>query len=88
MRPRVLGRAAALVLALSGCAVSTRQEVEMGASYAQQIERELPVIGDPELTRYINVLGDSIARIADARNLDWRFSIVDSPEVNAFAVPG
>ena len=60
----------------------------MGASYAQQIERELPVIGDPELTRYINVLGDSIARIADARNLDWRFSIVDSPEVNAFAVPG
>ena len=75
-----------LVLALSGCAVSTRQEVEMGASYAQQIERELPVISDPELTRYINVLGDSIARIADARNLDWRFSIVDSPDVNA--VPG
>ena len=60
----------------------------MGADYAQKISRELPLIQDAELTRYINVLGDSIARIADARNLDWQFAIVDSPEVNAFAVPG
>ena len=60
----------------------------MGASYAQQIAKELPLVQDAELNRYINVLGDSIARIADRRNLDWRFSIVDSEEVNAFAVPG
>ena len=60
----------------------------MGASYAQQIAKELPLVQDAELNRYINVLGDSIARIADRRNLDWRFSIVDSKEVNAFAVPG
>ena len=60
----------------------------MGASYAQQISKELPLIQDAELNRYINVLGDSIARIADTRNLDWQFHIVDSKEVNAFAVPG
>lgn len=60
----------------------------MGAGYAQQIERQLPLVEDAELTRYINVLGDSIARIADARNLDWSFRIVDSPDVNAFAIPG
>jgi predicted Zn-dependent protease len=77
-----------LSLGLSACAVSTQQEVEMGAGYAQQIERQLPLVEDAELTRYINVLGDSIARIADARNLDWSFRIVDSPDVNAFAIPG
>ena len=60
----------------------------MGASYAQQINKELPIIQDAELNRYINVLGDSIARIADSRNLDWQFHIVDSKDVNAFAVPG
>ncbi len=72
----------------AGCAVSTQQEVEMGASYAQEINSQLPIIQDAELNRYINVLGDSLARIADERNLEWQFHIVDSPEVNAFAVPG
>jgi predicted Zn-dependent protease len=78
----------ALAALVSGCAVSTRQEVDMGANYAQQIAKELPLIQDAELNRYINVLGDSIARIADSRNLDWQFFIVDSKDVNAFAVPG
>ncbi len=78
----------ALAALVSACAVSTQQEVEMGAGYAQQISKELPLIQDAELNRYINVLGDSIARIADSRNLDWQFFIVDSKDVNAFAVPG
>lgn len=60
----------------------------MGAGYAQQIAKELPLVRDAELNRYINVLGDSLARIADTRNLDWQFFIVDSKDVNAFAVPG
>jgi predicted Zn-dependent protease len=78
----------ALVAVVSGCAVSTQQEVQMGASYAAEINRQLPIVQDAELNRYINVLGDSIARIADTRNLDWQFHIVNSPDVNAFAVPG
>jgi predicted Zn-dependent protease len=77
-----------LVAALTGCAVSTQQEVEMGAGYAAELNRQLPLVQDAELNRYMNVLGDSIARIADTRNLDWQFYIVDSPDVNAFAVPG
>jgi predicted Zn-dependent protease len=78
----------ALAALVSGCAVSTQQEVELGANYSAQINRELQIVQDPELNRYINVLGDSLARIADSRNLDWRFFIVDSKDVNAFAVPG
>ena len=78
----------ALMLAVGGCGVSTQQEVEMGQQYAAQVNQQLPIVNDPELVRYINVLGDSISRLADDRNLDWQFFIVDSKEVNAFAIPG
>lgn len=73
---------------LAGCAVSTQQEIELGTDFSRQINAQLPLVNDPELVRYVKVLGDSLARVADDRNLDWRFFIVDSPEVNAFAVPG
>jgi predicted Zn-dependent protease len=73
---------------MTACAISTQQEVAMGADYASQINQQLPIVNDPEVVRYINVLGDSIARLADDRNLDWQFFVVNSPEVNAFAVPG
>ena len=72
----------------SGCAISTQQEVQMGTEYAQQINSQLPIVRDPEVQRYINVLGDSIAKLADDRSLDWQFFVVNANEVNAFAVPG
>jgi len=72
----------------AGCAISTQQEVQMGTEYAQQINAQLPIVKDPEVVRYINVLGDSIAKLADSRSLDWQFFVVNSSEVNAFAVPG
>ena len=34
------------------------------------------------------MLGDSIAHVTKRSDLDWQFYVVDSPEVNAFAVPG
>jgi len=79
---------ALLVLSAAACAVSTQQEVQMGQQYAQQINAQLPIISDPEVQRYINVIGDSIAKLSDERDLDWQFHVVDSREVNAFAVPG
>jgi predicted Zn-dependent protease len=80
---------ALVALAATGCAtISTQQEVQMGQQYASQINSQLPIVQDPEINRYINVLGDSIARLSDDRNLDWHFYVVDSKEVNAFAVPG
>jgi len=74
--------------ALSGCAVSQQQEVQLGQEYAQQIAQQLPLISDPEVSRYVNVLGDSIAKLTPRGDLDWHFYVVDSKEVNAFAVPG
>jgi predicted Zn-dependent protease len=84
----ILGLAAAFTVAAAACVPATPEEVAMGNDYAQQVERELPIIRDPDIVRYINVLGDSIARVSDDRSLTWHFNVVDQPEINAFAVPG
>src|SRR4051812_10377350 len=78
----------AVTVSLLGCGISQQQEVQMGQQYVQQINAQLPIVQDPELNRYINVLGDSIARLTSRKDLDWQFFIVDAQEVNAFAVPG
>lgn len=78
----------ATVCLTTACVPGTAEEVAMGNDYAQQIERQLPIVRDPEIVRYINVLGDSIARVVDNRELTWRFNVVDEAEINAFAVPG
>ncbi|MCC7195476.1 MAG: M48 family metalloprotease [Gemmatimonadaceae bacterium] len=80
--------AALLVLAAVGCAVSQQQEVQMGQQYAAQIQEQLPIVRDPEIVRYINVLGDSLASVTDDRSLQWHFYVVDQMEINAFALPG
>jgi len=78
-------------LALAGaaaCAVSQQQEVELGATTAAQIDTMLPLIHDAAVVSYINSLGNQLARATDKRDLDWHFTVVDSKEVNAFALPG
>jgi len=92
MTPRSVGAlrpaVPCLFLFAAACAVSTQQEVEIGTNYASQISKELPLVKNPEVNRYITALGDSLAKVADQRNLDWHFFVVDSRDVNAFAVPG
>jgi predicted Zn-dependent protease len=78
----------ATTLSAAACAVSQQSEVQMGADYAAQIEKELPLVRDPEIVSYINLLGDSLARFVDDRNLDWHFNVVNAADLNAFAVPG
>jgi predicted Zn-dependent protease len=91
MRHSFVGRAiagASLALAATACGVSQQQEVEMGAQYAQQINQQLPIVSDALVNQYVNTLGLQLARVADTRGLEWHFYVVNSPEVNAFAVPG
>jgi predicted Zn-dependent protease len=86
---RRFATAALVAASMTACGgVSTQQEVQLGAEYAQQINAELPIVRDPAIAQYVNLLGDSIAGLSDDRGLDWNFYVVDSPEVNAFAVPG
>ncbi len=78
----------ALVVSMTACGVSQQQEIQIGQDYSQQINAQLPIISDPEINRYINLLGDQIATKTSRADLPWRFYVVDSKEVNAFAVPG
>jgi predicted Zn-dependent protease len=75
-------------LTLAACEISQDQEVELGGRYAEQIAAQLPLVRDPEITAYVGELGNRIARHTSRANLEWRFSVVDAREVNAFAVPG
>ena len=85
------------VLALSGTmmlsagcapAVPLQDEVQIGRDYAAQIAREMPLVQDAAVNQYINQLGNSIARRADNRGIQYTFYVVNAPEVNAFAIPG
>jgi predicted Zn-dependent protease len=86
---RTIAIVAALAVAVTACLrISPQQETEMGTNYAQQINAQLPIVRDPDVNAYINRLGDSLAVLVDDQGRSWRFSIVDDPDINAFAVPG
>ena len=88
-RVGVLALSGSMMLS-AGCApaVSLQDEVQLGRDYAAQIAREMPLVQDPAVNQYINQLGNSIARRADNRGLQYTFYVVNAPEVNAFAIPG
>lgn len=80
---------------LAGCAavselnlVSTEQEVAMGAEFAAEVEREMKMLDDPVVEAYIDSLGQILARNSDRTDIAYRFRVVDTDEVNAFALPG
>lgn len=75
-------------LLTASCAISQQEEVALGADVAGQVAAQLPLIRDAAIVNYITTLGNQLARISDTRNLTWHFHVVDSKEVNAFAVPG
>ena len=78
---------AATSLTAGSCGVSRQQEVEIGATYSQQINQQLPIVEDAQITRYINVLGESIAA-AGGGQYEYTFYVVNSDVINAFALPG
>ena len=86
MRKTIIGLM--LAVSVTACGVSTQEEVQLGSEYSAQINQQLPIVQDLEINRYVNVLGDSIANLADDRGIDYHFYVVNAAEVNAFAVPG
>ncbi len=89
--PRPISLLALCVVAALGsaaCSVSQDQEVELGRQNAEQINAQLPMVRDPVVADYVQRLGMVIASRTSRADLDWRFFVVDSKEVNAFALPG
>ena len=79
-----------LVLLLGACTgdISLEEEERLGATYAAEINRQVPLIQDPAAVAALNDLGAKLAQRADSTGRQYRFYLVDSPDVNAFAVPG
>ena len=79
---------ALMAAGVTACAVSQQQEVQLGATSAAQVDSQLPLIRDAAVQSYVTTLGNQLARVTDDRSLTWHFTVVDSREVNAFALPG
>jgi len=77
-----------LAVLIAGCSVSQDQEVSMGKDDAAQVNAQLPIVADPAISAYIQTLGESIASKTSRADLDWHFYVVNSKQVNAFALPG
>jgi len=69
---------------------TVREDVSLGGRTAAQVEQELPVLDDETTTRYLAALGRSLTGYAPNPRPEyvWRFRVLNSGEINAFALPG
>ena len=78
-----------LLCGAGGCSISEEQELAMGRKLHGQFEKESGGLHpDSQLQQYVSSVGMSLAQHAGRPQLDWRFSVVNSDQINAFAVPG
>ena len=85
----------ALVVSQISCAavsqlnlLSSDQEVAVGKQAAGEVERELHLYTDPVVVAYIDSLGQVLVSHSKRSELKYSFKVVDTDEVNAFALPG
>jgi predicted Zn-dependent protease len=63
------------------------REMALGRDLSKQVEATSKLITDPEVTEYINRIGQNLVRNSDAR-VPFTIKVIDNEEVNAFALPG
>ncbi len=68
--------------------ISEKAELNIGQEAKVEIVREYGQINNPKLQAYINEIGNRIVQVCDRRGIKYEFVILDTPLVNAFAVPG
>jgi Zn-dependent protease with chaperone function len=67
---------------------SLDQEVQMGQQEAAKIDKQMPIVNDAVLNRYIQNLGARLVAKAPGPKYPYTFKIVNQKEINAFALPG
>src|SRR6266487_733811 len=72
---------------IAGMAGSTEKEVKIGRELAAEVDREAKFVDDPRITEYVNRVGQNIVLHSDAK-VTFTIKVIDSDEVNAFALPG
>ncbi len=96
----LLGLLLPCVLLLAGCAinpvsgerdfalVSEAEEIEQGRRFNRVILAQYGVYDDPGLQAYVSQIGQRLAQTSHRAHLEYQFTVLDSPEINAFALPG
>jgi len=67
---------------------SADQEVQLGQQAAADAERQLPMLNDRSVTSYVNNIVGRLARVAPHRDYPYQAKVVNSSDINAFALPG
>jgi len=68
-------------------AAGTEKEVRIGRQVAAEVDKEAKFVDDPIITEYVNRVGQNIVLHSDAK-VPFTIKVIDSDEVNAFALPG
>jgi predicted Zn-dependent protease len=68
--------------------VSVEDEIAIGRAAEAEVRRRLPELADPPVRAYLDEVGRRLAARAGGPPYPYRFSVADSREVNAFALPG
>jgi predicted Zn-dependent protease len=66
---------------------SLESEIRMGKQYSMQVEQSVKLVQDPVVNEYVNRIGQNLVRNSDAK-VPFTIKVIDSDEVNAFALPG
>src|SRR5262249_54407867 len=66
---------------------SLESQIEMGKEFSEEIEKNSNLVADSVVTEYVNRLGQNLVRNSDAQ-VPFTIKVVDSDDVNAFALPG
>src|SRR5579871_6522193 len=66
---------------------SLEKEIALGKQLANEVERQAKIINDPVISEYVNRVGQNLVRNSDAK-VPFTIKVIDSEEVNAFALPG
>ena len=66
---------------------SIEKEIGIGKQMAQEVERQAKIVDDPIIAEYVNRVGQNLVRNSDAK-VPFTIKVIDSEEINAFALPG
>ncbi len=66
---------------------SRDKEMQIGRQLALEVEQQVKMVEDPVITEYVNRVGQNVVLHSDAK-IPFTIKVIDSDEVNAFALPG
>ena len=89
MRPASLVPTVVVLALAAGCSINEQKEIAIGEQSHLQFEQQYGGrYTDSQVQTYVNEVGLRVARLAGRPNLRWQFTVLNSREINAFAVPG